>query len=185
MIDVMLDIETLGTDSNSVIVSISAVVFDLQTGKIGGEYEAGVNILEQLLNGGVIDTSTVAWWAAQSAAAKQALYTLKAQALDIVLSSFNTWLAASTTGQLKDVRIWGNGAVFDNVIVRNLYKRSGVNFVLPYWCDMDVRTLVAVSGINTKSFKFEGTKHCGIDDCKHQIKYCAAAYKEKSNGKNK
>jgi len=184
MIDVMLDIETLGTDSNSVIVSISAVVFDLQTGKIGGEYEVGVNILEQLLNGGVIDTSTIGWWVTQSAVAKQALTNIIPQDLDGVLKSFNTWLAASTTGQLKDVHIWGNGTVFDNVIVRNLYKRSGVSFVLPYWCDMDVRTLVAVAGINTKSFKFEGTKHCGIDDCKHQIKYCAAAYKELNNGKN-
>jgi len=35
MDNIMVDIETLGNKSNSVILSIAAVYFDLQTGKTG------------------------------------------------------------------------------------------------------------------------------------------------------
>jgi hypothetical protein len=55
---------------------------------------------------------------------------------------------------------------FDNVMVRNLYKRHNVDFILPYWCDTDVRTLVTLANIDTRDFPFKGIKHYGIDDCK-------------------
>jgi exodeoxyribonuclease VIII len=173
---IMLDIETLSTDSYGVITSISAVQFDLATCEIGSTFETALNIKEQLDVGCVIDNATVAWWFSQDAEAINATFRLQRLSVASALHSLNDWINLL---KLKnaDVKLWGNGCTFDNVMVRNLYKKTGIEFVLPFWCDNDVRTLVTLSGINVKDFKFDGTKHYGIDDCKHQIKYCNAAYK--------
>ena len=66
----MLDLETLGVGSDSIIVSAALVEFDLTSGNTGDSLHVGFNILEQLLNGGVIDASTVSWWSTQPAEAK-------------------------------------------------------------------------------------------------------------------
>lgn len=176
MQSVMLDLETFGTDSNSVILSISAVQFDLVSGQIGEEFEVALDVNDQLKVNRVIDPATVGWWMSQSKEAIGATFRMERVPLAKGLIDFNAWLL-SLKLPIKDIKLWGNGSGFDNVITRNLYKAAGINFVLPYWCDNDVRTLVTIGGIDTRDFPFIGTKHYGIDDCKHQIKYCHAAYK--------
>lgn len=131
MKDIMLDIETLGTDSNAVIVSISAVAFDMVTGEIGEEFEVGINILEQIIEGGKIDSETTQWWSEQSKDAKRTLTDLQALPTEQALNAFNHWLNNTSTAYLKDTKLWGNGSNFDNVLVRNLYRRHGIDFVLP------------------------------------------------------
>jgi len=177
MKDIMVDIETLGTDTNSVIVSISAVAFDLANGKIGSSFEIGIDILEQALSGGIIDNSAIAWWYTQSKEAKEALTRIESHSVGKSLDAFNKWITKNSLVNLKDVKLWGNGSGFDNVLIRNLYRRHDIDFVLPYWCDNDVRTLVTLANIDTRNYKFDGTKHNGIDDCLHQIKYCTDAYR--------
>lgn len=177
MRDVMLDIETLGTDSNSVVISISAVNFDLTTGESGKTFEVRLDTMEQVLTGGIVDSNTAAWWFSQDAEAISAL--LKIEKVSVIkgLISFNSWLD-SLVFPNKEIKLWGNGSSFDNLLVRNLYKRHEIDFTLPYWCDNDVRTLVTLSNIDTRDFHFEGIKHKGIDDCLHQIRYCHIGYKE-------
>lgn len=47
---IMLDLETLGVGSDSIIVSAALVEFDLTSGNTGDSLHVGFNILEQLLN---------------------------------------------------------------------------------------------------------------------------------------
>lgn len=171
----MIDLETLGTSSNAVVVSISAVVFDMSTGEIGEEFEIGLDKDQQLLKGGVIDEDTVNWWAEQSDEAKAELERLVKIDVDEALNSFATWLKNQFKAPSK-VKMWGNGATFDNVIVRNLFERHGIKIPIPYYCDKDVRTLTYLTKTQPKKYEFTGVKHRGIDDCKHQIKYCCDAY---------
>ena len=175
MRDIMLDLETLSAGSNAVIVSISAVEFTLETGGIGQEYHTGIHVLDQALDGGEISSDTLKWWKEQSKEAKARLCDTESYPPYSVLEDLNTWIL-KLGHPVKDVRLWGNGAGFDNVILRNLYARSKVNFVLPFRCDTDVRTLVSFAD-EVRSIPFTGIKHYGIDDCKHQIKMCHAAYK--------
>lgn len=170
---IMLDIETYGTSSNAVVVSISAVIFDMKTGEIGEEFEIGLDINEQVIKGGIIDQETIDWWDKQSGEAKSELNRLLKEPVYDALTSFNNFISRNFTAPSK-IKLWGNGATFDNVIVRNLYERQGIVFKIPYYADMDVRTLVYLNKINTRGFTFDGIKHRGIDDCKHQIKYCTS-----------
>lgn len=167
MTDIMVDLETLGTDSNAVIVSISAVQFDMNTGEVGKQFEIGVDLKEQIAKGAIIDVDTVMWWLEQSKEAQQQLTKLKRVSVDTVLKSFNHFI-----DDCKAKTMWGNGATFDNVIIRNLYKRHDHYFKLPFWVDRCVRTHVDGNNIDTRDYKFVGIKHRGIDDCLHQIKYC-------------
>ena len=175
MRDVMMDIETMSTDSNAVVVSISCVEFDLETGEIGSKFERGLKLNPQVKAGGVVDMNTVMWWMEQSDEARAALTFYYRKPVKEVLMELNTWLG-SLHDNIKDLKLWGNGATFDNVIVRNLCKRHDMELMVPFWCDNDVRTLVTLSGINTRDYEFTGVKHHGIDDCKHQIKYCVDGY---------
>lgn len=173
---IMMDIETLSTDSYGVVTTISAVQFDLETGKTGKTFEIGLDIKEQVANGAIIDTDTVVWWMSQDQEAIKAMLRISKINVKSALYTFNDWIK-SLNLPLNDIKLWGNGVSFDNVMVRNLYKKTNIEFALPYWCDNDVRTLVTLGNIDTRNYKFDGIKHNGIDDCKHQIKYCHAAYK--------
>jgi len=176
---IMLDIETLGTDSNSVVLSISAVIFDMETGELGNEFEIGLDITEQSSKGGIIDSETVDWWAKQNQDARDELGRLIKHPVSDALDDFNKWIKQNFKAPSK-IKLWGNGSTFDNVIVRNLYSRHNIDFVIPYYADKDVRTWTYLKKINTRAFDFEGVKHRGIDDCKHQIKYCTSQERKES-----
>ena len=173
---IMVDIETLSTNSNGVVTTISAVEFELETGKTGVEFEIAIDIKEQINAGAIIDIDTVVWWFSQDEEAIKSMLRLKKFKVDIALQLFNDWFDQIDTSN-NDIKLWGNGVSFDNVMIRNLYKRHDIEFALPFWCDNDVRTLVTLGNIDTRSFDFKGIKHRGIDDCKHQVNYCHAAYK--------
>ncbi len=62
----MLDLETLGTGSNSVVVSVGLVAFNVSTGEIVNELDIGLNLNQQLKTGGVIDGDTLEFHFAQA-----------------------------------------------------------------------------------------------------------------------
>ena len=185
---VMLDLETLGTGSNSVIVSAGLVEFDLETGATGDHIKLSFNLLDQLLNGAEIDKDTLTWWQSQSTSAKELLkQSSTTKPIEETLKELSAFLA-TLPARAPNISLWGNGCTFDNVILRNLYKRSGIQFPLAFWQDKDVRTLaqlVDYDKVVELTGPFQGTKHDPINDCRHQIKMCKNAYdlltKQKGN----
>src|SRR5688572_29962905 len=71
--DVMLDLETLGTRPGCAILSIGAVAFDRHTGALGPEFYMVVNRKSCEAKGLTQDQSTLDWWSRQSAEAKKVL----------------------------------------------------------------------------------------------------------------
>lgn len=181
MKDIMIDIETLSANNNAVIVSISAVQFNLVTGKTGETFEIGISLEEQQKLGRDIAVDTVTWWLQQEKEAQHSLLSIDKVSIAEAIKGLNTFIATVASNcnvQLKKLNLWGNGSSFDNAIVRSLYKDVNSEFLLPYYCDRDVRTLVQIAMFNPFKVRFDGIKHNGIDDCKHQIKYCNMAYKQ-------
>ena len=64
---VMIDLETLGTVANSIILSIGAVKFDLNSNHIADDgFYASISIDSNLHAGRQLSESTLLWWLDQS-----------------------------------------------------------------------------------------------------------------------
>ena len=112
-IHVMVDLETLGTDLNSVIVAIGAVKFDISTGEIIDTFYAPVDPESCQKIGMVIDAATVWWWMHpdRNAAREELLRDEYREDVVNALGAFATWYGVDA------LPIWGNGCMFDNQIL--------------------------------------------------------------------
>jgi len=141
---VMIDLETFGTRSQSVIVSIGAVAFDPYSFTLGYEFHEAIDLKSAVAHGLKIDPSTVIWWLEQSDAARAALISKVKGA-----SSFVTTLGAFR-GFLQrvsfDVKVWGNGADFDLALLQDVYESIGSEKPWKYNASRCYRTLLAEFG---------------------------------------
>lgn len=162
----MLDLETMGTKSNSCIVSIGAVEFNIETGETGKEFYQVIDLQSSLNQGLEITGSTLEWWLQQSDKARNKLN-------DPNKVDLNTALYKLTQFITKDYYVWGNSSRFDCGILADSFFK--INYTLPwkFWNERDVRTLVSFAPQIKESTEFQGVPHDPIDDCKHQIKYCS------------
>jgi hypothetical protein len=139
MKDLMIDIETLGNKSGSVILSLAAVEFDLDTGETGVmEFYQKIELQSALDAGLKINASTLQWWMEQKPEALKELFSGEPNSLEVVLSQFTTFY-----NMLDNPRVWGNGARFDLGILEDAYEAIGQNVPWGFRSEMDVRTLVA------------------------------------------
>jgi exodeoxyribonuclease VIII len=118
----MLDLETLSTEPNAMIVSIGAAEFN-NNGVVNSFYEI-VNLKDQA--GRHVDPSTVTWWMKQSEAAR-AVFGQPTSPLDHALDRF-TRFCLSNIDDIKLVEMWGNGSEFDNVLLSDLYAFNNAKF---------------------------------------------------------
>ncbi|EMS0095588.1 3'-5' exoribonuclease, partial [Escherichia coli] len=111
----MIDLETMGKNPDAPIISIGAIFFDPQTGDMGPEFSKTIDLETA---GGVIDRDTIKWWLKQSREAQSAIMTDEIP-LDDALLQLREFIDENS-GEFF-VQVWGNGANFDNTILRRSY----------------------------------------------------------------
>ncbi|WP_097469814.1 exonuclease [Escherichia coli] len=172
----MIDLETMGKNPDAPIISIGAIFFDPQTGDMGPEFSKTIDLDTA---GGVIDRDTIKWWLKQSREAQSALLTDEIP-LDDALLQLREFIDENS-GEFF-VQVWGNGANFDNVILRRSYERQGIPYPWRYCNDRDVRTIVelgkAIDFDARTAIPFEGERHNALDDARHQAKYVSAIWQK-------
>lgn len=169
MNDVMLDFETFGTGPHKIVCQVGAVYFDKITGETGMEFFANIDARTHQAKGGVLDADTVYWWLKQSKEAQASLLVEPLQDVRTVFENLNGYLKSAK-------RIWSH-ATFDFVTLGQTMKDLGIKPSYNWKGGMDLRTLVYLAGASTEDFAREGIWHNGLDDAKHQVKYCVAALK--------
>ncbi len=175
----MIDLETMGTNTNAPIVVIGAVFFDPQTGEIGPVFYIVISLTDAMNTGAVPDGGTIEWWLKQSSEARAAILTDQVKLKD-ALSQFREFI--NEYSDEKFVQVWGNGATFDNAILRISYERLDIPCPWRYHNDRDVRTIVELG--KTIDFDartvipFEGVRHNALDDARHQAKYVSAIWQK-------
>ena len=162
----MIDIETMGNESFSSIVSIGAVEFDINNGETGREFYVKIDLQSCIDEGLIMNASTVMWWLKQGEAARNELGTGEVETLRNALFKFSDFFT-------EDYQVWGNSARFDLGILENAYSKIGKPIPWKFWNERDVRTLVSFSPDVKETFVFNGVAHNAIDDCKFQIGYCS------------
>lgn len=183
--EAMVDIETLGTNYDAVVLSIGACAFNLHE---WDEYDGIVedkdrgfhirlNLEEQVDAGRKVDINTVAWWFSQNKAAQASLQLDKEGChVHEALNLFDEWWERAGGGKHK-LQSWGNGPNFDQKIVTSLYYSFGR---IPPWYyrqEKCLRTLRQLAG-NPDWKKLgipQGLHHNAYEDSVYQV-LCAQAY---------
>ncbi|WP_416853149.1 3'-5' exoribonuclease domain-containing protein [Escherichia coli] len=172
----MIDLETMGKNPDAPIISLGAIFFDPQTGEMGPEFSKTIDLDTA---GGVIDRDVIKWWLKQSREAQSAILTDEIP-LDDALLQLREFIDENSCGFY--VRVWGNGANFDNVILRRSHERQGIPCPWRYCNDRDVRTIVELGktiGFDARTaIPFEGVPHNALDDARHQAKYVSAIWQK-------
>ena len=147
------------------MLSIGAVAFD--NTKLGEEFYIVVNSESCIAAGLKVEQGTLNWWEGQSEAARTVLAMARhddtSDSLHNSLVLFNQYLQKFG----PDVRVWGNGADFDNAILYAAYAAVGLR---PYWkfyssrCHRTLKALFPSVLIKRDG----GTHHNALDDAKAQ-----------------
>lgn len=145
--DVVIDLETGDTNTaTGAVLSIGAVAFNAAHGMPPDDaptFHEALDLDDQLRRGRTISASTFTWWLGQSEPARLALASMQDEAMPPAegLAAFVDWLRAHT--DLSRVRVWGNGANFDNPMLTSLLATYGVKLPWKFYNDRCYRTAVA------------------------------------------
>jgi len=183
MTDIMLDLETLGTGPNGAIVAIGAVAFNARADDTPRAYQPfymQVDAQSSIDAGLRVDGSTITWWMKQSDAARQQTFGGDYKVpLHVALESFNLFVKA----QSGDISVWGNGATFDNVIIRTAYNALKIAPAWHYRDDKCYRTVVNLLPKNRRpEYVRQGVHHNAADDALTQALYLKAVFRELQKG---
>jgi exodeoxyribonuclease VIII len=169
---IMMDLETLSTDNNALILSIGACQFDAGVPLVNNRtfYRAVRQDLQESKWGRSVSKATQLWWAGQSEAARFVFVDPTAVELDRALIDFTLWL----NGEV--VEMWGNGADFDNVILGSAYEATHLSRPWSYGRNRCFRTLknLGIPLAPGEGAQRGGTHHNALDDALHQSIYAAA-----------
>jgi len=182
-VHVMLDIETLGVESDTLIFQIAASKFDIKTGEIRENFNVIQNI--DVVKSVTINPSTLLWWLETNPLLLRDLLAKKGgKVSDDILLEFKEWIDYIQETLVDDVLLWGNGVIFDNRFIREQMAVRGLEYPIKYKNDRDVRTILALAaeklGVSEVSIKERLkddrlTEHHALDDVEAQVKlvsYC-------------
>lgn len=155
-LDVMVDLETLGTEPSSIILSIGAAAF------VDDEFVTFYQEIKPDQQGSsrTINIDTVRWWMNQPLKPPMDGESL----LHNALLEFNDWLR----GFDAKIILWANGTDFDISILHHAMNEHDIT---PVWAYNDVRDYRTMR----KQFptivapEFTGIRHNALDDATHQL----------------
>ena len=168
----MLDIETLGTRPQSVVLTIGAVKFDpwaVDVDTDNGLYSR-IDVDEQIEMGRHIHQDVIDWWGKQAEDVREeALGDHDRTNLNDMLDQINRFVVGADN-------IWCQGPAFDIVILENLYRQLERPTPWQFWQIRDSRTLFGVHG----DPRDKGAKgaHNALIDCFYQAQAVQQVYKE-------
>ncbi len=172
---VMIDIETLGLKSNSIILSIGAVFFDIETGELGREFYKNIDP-EQ--HGRGVDVSTIMWWMEQSDRARNDLVSGRKYDLQKVLDDFGLFFCDEDRVYPEEIQVWANGATFDPVLLGDAYKH---NPPWRFYNVLDQRTMKFLDRGRTERIEPK-TAHNALCDAIAQAKYVSKVWQVLNRG---
>ena len=183
-VDIMVDIETLGTDVNSTIFQIAGMSFDIRTGLAIRTFDATADISK---NEDICATgSTIRWWMNNNKELFQSLLNEGEDSSDDILLQFYDWIANhQELTDVKNIYLWGNGNLFDNSMISSQFKAIGLDYPIFYGNDRDVRTILELAsmklGVSEQQLKNRWADtnmvaHNAIDDVYFQVDLVSQCY---------
>lgn len=171
MTDIMIDVETLSTRPDAVVLSIGARKFTLDEANgfpvFGDPFLVIPSITEQIALGRHVDMETVAWWQQQSSEAKAHWRDASDSCISESIGNINNFFWDVDPVNL----VWAHGTDFDIPILKSLF--GIVKLPWKYNAVRDARTVYRLlPRLRIKppdAISLTGVKHHPVDDCDDQI----------------
>lgn len=174
---IMLDLETLATGPDAVILSIGACRFNLDSNEVfygteDNSFYRAVNVDSQRARR--ISASTLEWWMAQSKEA-QGVFTERKVSLPKALLDFSVWMCGP--GE-RSPTVWSNGADFDMPILAHAFEQ--VDILRPWapYSGRCYRTYKNLPGARAVKVMRLGEHHNALHDAVYQAHHVCAIHKE-------
>lgn len=167
--DVMIDIETLSTETNALILTISAVKFDMKEDNIDSlHYRVDRESCEKLKMH--VDENTVKWWNTQKNEAQLEVFEEKDRfSIKFVLLKLTEFVKDGNC-------FWSHSPNFDYVILESAYKKCKLQPPWKFWQLRDTRTVYDLANVNLKDFSKDSVCHNSLVDCQNQIRALKQSY---------
>lgn len=170
--DIMIDIESLDTGPDCVILTIGAVLFDPKGQGIIDKIELRPTIEEQTdIFNRTINPDTLRWWGEQSEAAQEeALGDRDRVSFKECMETLYKWCWRYNNG-----KVWSNGASFDVVVMESAWRNHGMMPPWNFWNIRDTRTIYDICGVSLKDGG-HSTSHKAVEDAERQAIVVQKAY---------
>lgn len=176
---IMVDIETLSTAVNAVVLSVGAVEFDPMSGAILREFYLELDLAKQ--KNRHIDASTVQWWVKQCLVNTDNIEFLTKPDLHkndvaFVLVKLGAFIAGNENHYLEraegydKVSLWACDPDFDVAILADLYKEHNLRLPWKYSEPKSVRTVRMLTQIAGMDIPVQEADHNALNDCIRQAK---------------
>lgn len=183
----MTDIETLGHKTDSTIIQIAAIAFDIETGANIFQFNEVADITqnkEMRVTG-----STIKWWLNTDKELLTRLINGGTYSSEDCIKHFHKWLSNISIGS-NDVYLWGNGILFDNKMLQHQMELAGLEYPIFYRNDRDMRTIIDIAskklGVSEKVLKEKFNNdslvaHDAFDDVRYQVEIVSKCYQILTN----
>ena len=174
--DVMIDIESLNTTPDCVILTIGAVRFDPKGNGVAERLELRPTVEDQTeIYNRSINEDTLRWWSEQSPEALE-------EALgDTGRTPFSECMETLYKFCWNRRAVWSNGASFDVVVAETAFRQvlndKPNPIPWPFYTIRDTRTLYEVAGVKLKDGGHV-TSHKAVEDAERQAIVVQQAYKK-------
>lgn len=163
----MVDLETLGRQDGAALLSIGVVEMDFDNHCVGKKMEVIVDPMTCAAYKMHVDAGTVLWWFAQSGEARARIVDDKGAPLGVTIQSALCMVSDfMDPEQDGNAVVWGNGATFDNVILRGAYNRVDIIPPWEFWNDRCYRTMKSL--YKDVPFVKPALAHSAVDDAEAQ-----------------
>lgn len=177
----MVDIETLSTAVNAVVLSVGAVEFDPITGEIKRRFYGELDLSEQKQRH--ISADTVQWWFKQSVENQKSIDIILKEnrwknGVEFVLHRFKEFIwgyanfLADTNSRNKGyekIAVWACDPDFDLAILANLYEEHNLSVPWKYSEPKSVRTVRTLAELHSIGLPRDNASHNALEDCIRQV----------------
>ena len=165
---IMVDVESSDNIATSGILSIGAVALDRD--KIYDmQFYIPIKFESCLDYSCTFSGDTLDWWRKQSPEAQKVWLDPKGVDLVTGLNAFKNWVFKVCDGNTNNVKLFGNGAAFDNAIMEVLFRKTDIKSPFKFWNNSCYRTIK--SAHPKVKMERSGLYHHALDDAISQAEH--------------
>ena len=165
----MVDLETMAVSPRTVVLTLGAVTFNPFSDEIYDELYFKVDLDDQDKLGREIDPNTLDWWAKQNPEVMEEAFSPDGRVpLEKALDQFHKFAWGCD-------KFWSHGAVFDLMIIEDIYRQLKRPIPWEFWRLRDTRTLFDIADPEMEK---SAEQHNALFDAIRQAKGVQTVYRK-------